>query len=100
MKIYNEFKQAGFEVLGVAADSDKQRWLNAVKEDQLPWTNVCDLKGDNNKAALIYGISYYPCNFLIDKSGTIIAKDLRGEALRKKLEQLFTFYPRKQQNCL
>jgi peroxiredoxin len=87
-KIYNEYKNSGFEILGVASDSDKEFWIKSVKDDSLTWQNVCDLKGDRNKAALIYGISYYPSNFLIDRNGIIVAKDLRGEALRSKLLEI------------
>jgi len=85
---YNLFKDKGFTVLGVSADESKASWLKAVKEDKLPWENVSDLKGDKNKAALIYGISAYPTNYLIDEQGTIIAKNLRGDALREKLTAL------------
>ncbi|MEJ7681933.1 MAG: TlpA disulfide reductase family protein [Segetibacter sp.] len=88
VKIYNEFKNAGFEILGVAADDNKELWINAIQKDSLNWPNVTDLKGDKNKAVLVYGISYYPANFLIDRNGFIIAKDLRGEALRNKLRQI------------
>lgn len=88
IKIYNDYKEKGFDVLGVAADADKKQWLDAVKEDALPWQNVTDLKGDKNKAALMYGIDRYPYNYLIDKNGTIIAKDLRGDALRDKLKEV------------
>lgn len=89
VKTYNQFKDKGFAILGVSADDNKENWLAAVKDDQLNWENVSDLKGDRNKAALIYGISAYPTNYLIDEKGTIIAKNLRGEALKKKLEELF-----------
>lgn len=88
VKIYNEFKSAGFDILGVAADENKDDWLEAVQKDSLVWQNVTDLKGDKNKAALIYGISYYPANFLIDRQGIIIAKDLRGDALKSKLQEI------------
>lgn len=87
VKIYNEFKNAGFDILGVAADYKKETWIEAVRKDSLTWQNVCDLKGDKNKAALIYGVSYYPTNFLIDKNGLIIARDLRGEDLRNMLRK-------------
>lgn len=87
--IYNEFREKGFEILGVAADEKKEYWLSAIKEDSLPWKNVSDLKGDQNRAALIYGISYYPASYLIDKSGIVIARDLKGEALRTRLNELF-----------
>lgn len=88
VKTYSDFKDKGFEIFGVAAESSKDDWLKAVKQDGLHWPNVSDLKGDNNKAALIYGVSYYPCNYLIDRSGKLIAKDLRGDELVKKLRSL------------
>jgi len=82
VKIYSEFKVKGFEILGVGAETDRRKWIEAINKDGLTWINVTDLKGDNNKAAMIYGISGYPTNFLIDKNGTIIAKDVYGEKLR------------------
>lgn len=88
VKLYNEFKGKGFEILGVGAETDKDAWLNAIETDKLQWTNVTDFKGDKNEAALIYGVSYYPANFLIDKTGTIIATDLQGDKLRDKLNEL------------
>jgi peroxiredoxin len=88
VKVYNEFKGRGFEVLGVASETDKNNWLKAIEQDKLTWTNVSDLNGDKNEAAIIYGISYYPTNFLIDKSGVIIARDLNIKQLRNKLSEL------------
>jgi peroxiredoxin len=88
VKIYNEFKNNGFDILGVASDDTKEAWTAAVQKDSLTWHNVSDLKGDRNKAALIYGVSYYPTNYLIDRNGIIIAKDLRGDALRNKLIEI------------
>ncbi|MCY1524609.1 Thiol-disulfide oxidoreductase ResA [compost metagenome] len=88
VKTYNLFKDKGFNILGVAADDNKAQWLKAIKDDQLPWENVSDLKGDKNVAALIYGINAYPTNFLINEEGVIIAKNLRGDALSKKLVEL------------
>jgi len=88
VKTHATYKNKGFEILGVAADNNKEQWLKAIKEDKLPWENVCDLKGDKNVAALIYGINAYPTNFLIDEKGIIIAKNLRGENLAKKLAEL------------
>ena len=74
----------------VAAETDKSAWLQAIEKDKLTWTNVTDLKGDKNEASLIYGVSGYPTNFLIDKSGVIIAKDLTIKELRKRLLLLLT----------
>lgn len=88
VKIYDEFKDRGFEILGVGAEKNREPWIKAIKVDKLSWTNVTDLKGDKNKAALIYGVSYYPTNFLIDKTGTIISRDLTGNALRERLSKI------------
>lgn len=88
LKIYNDFKNEGFDILGVAADDKKEAWTEAVRKDSLTWQNVCDLKGDRNKAALTYGVSFYPSNFLIDREGIIIGRDLRGESLRNKLLEI------------
>jgi peroxiredoxin len=89
VKVYNEFKNKGFDILGVSIETNKQNWLEAIRHDNITWECVSDLKGDQNKAALIYSISYYPSDFLIDPDGIIIAKDLRGEALRAKLAEIF-----------
>lgn len=88
VKTYSKFKDKGFAVLGVSLDDDKTQWLKAVKDDNLAWENVSELKGFRNKAALIYGIYFIPNNFLIDQSGSIIATNLRGEELDQKLQQL------------
>lgn len=88
VKIYDEYKDKGFEIVGVAADNNKQAWLRAIEVDKLTWTNVSDLQGDNNEVSLIYGISYYPTNFLIDRNGVIVAKDVKGQELEKLIEDL------------
>lgn len=88
IEIYKEFNGKGFEILGVAADTK----MESVKklEDRLgiPWTNVSDLKGNQNKSVIIYGVTYFPTNFLIDKNGVIIARDLTGDELKNKLKEL------------
>lgn len=88
VKTYQLYKNKGFAILGVSLDDNKHNWLTAIQNDGLPWENVSDLNGDKNRAALIYGISGIPDNFLIDGKGTIIARGLRGQALQKKLEEL------------
>jgi thiol-disulfide isomerase/thioredoxin len=88
VKIYQEFKDKGFDILGVAAEMVKKEWIDAVQQDGLPWQNVTDFRLDKNKASLIYGVSSYPTNFLIDKNGTIVAKDITGDKLREKLREL------------
>lgn len=88
VKTYSEFKDKGFDILGVSIETTRDAWLAAIQQDNIVWKSVSDLKGDGNKAALIYGIHYYPANFLIDPKGIIIAKDLTGDALRNKLAEI------------
>lgn len=88
VKTYREFKDKGFDILGVSCETTIKWWLDAVHQDNITWVNVSDLKGRYNKAALIYGIDGYPSNFLIAPNGTIIGKDLRGDALRDKLAEI------------
>jgi peroxiredoxin len=88
VKTYNDFKDKGFAVLGVSLDENKTQWLKAINDDKLSWENVSDLRGDKNKAALMYSINAIPNNFLIDANGTIIAKNLRGKELDEKLKAL------------
>ncbi|WP_421796850.1 redoxin domain-containing protein [Haliscomenobacter sp.] len=86
--IYQEFHEKGFEVLGVSLDTRKEHLQEAVIKDKLPWVNVSDYNGDKNRAALIYGVTGIPDNFLIDKNGNIVARGLRGEKLKEKLKEL------------
>ncbi|WP_228099066.1 TlpA disulfide reductase family protein [Pedobacter sp. MC2016-24] len=85
LKAYNQLKDKNFEVVGVSLDETKAAWLNAVKQDGMPWIQVSDLKGFKSDLAVKYGISAIPQNFLINPEGVIIAKDLRGEDVNQKL---------------
>ena len=90
VKSYQQYKGKGFEILGVSIDreSEKADWIDAIKKDGLKWANVSEFNGDRNTAALIYGISGIPDNFLINKQGIIVARNLRGQDLRDKLAKL------------
>jgi len=85
VKAYNAFKSKGFTILGVSLDQDKAKWIDAIKKDGLTWTHVSDLKFWNNAVAQQFGIQSIPANFLIDRNGVIIAKDLRGADLERFL---------------
>lgn len=85
---YNKFKDKGFTVFGVSLDKDKDRWMGAIKDDGLAWPQVSDLKHWESVPARDYGVQSIPTNFLLDKEGRIIAKDLRGAALEAKLEEV------------
>jgi peroxiredoxin len=85
---YNEFKDKGFDILGVSFDKDKASWEKAVQDDKLTWNHVSDLQYWSNAAGKLYGIMSIPANVLLDKDGKIIARDLRGEDLRNKLAEV------------
>ncbi len=85
---YNKFKDKGFDILGVSLDRDKAAWIKAIADDQLTWHHVSDLKYWQNEAAVKYGVQSVPFALLLDREGKIIAKNLRGEELDKKLTEL------------
>lgn len=91
VKAFNKFHNKGFEVLGVSLDmaGAKDKWLKAIKDDGLTWTQVSDLKFWNSVVVNLYGIEGIPLNFLIDPQGKIVARSLRGEALEQKLTEIF-----------
>jgi peroxiredoxin len=88
VKVFNEYKDKNFTIIGVSLDSVKENWLEAIKKDGLTWTHVSDLKGWKNVVAEQYHVVGVPQNYLLDKEGKIIAKDLHGKALTKKLAEL------------
>lgn len=87
---YNKYKDKNFTILGVSLDrpGEKAAWEKAIADDKLTWTHVSDLKYWDNEVAVSWGVRSIPANFLIDPSGKIIGKGLRGEALNAKLESL------------
>jgi peroxiredoxin len=91
VKAYNKYHDKGLEILGVSLDKEngKEAWLTAIQKDGLIWKHVSDLKGWKNEVAVLYGINSVPANMLLDKTGKIIGKNLRGEDLDKKLEEIF-----------
>ena len=85
---YNKFKDKNFTILGVSLDGDKDKWVEAIKKDGLAWNHVSDLKRWESVAARDYKVESIPANFLIDKEGNIIARDLRGQELEAKLAEV------------
>jgi peroxiredoxin len=88
LKAYSRFRDKGFDVVSISLDEKKEKWLAAIQADNLAWTQVSDLKGWKNAVAEKYGIKAIPQNVLIDPNGNIIAKNLRGDALERKLEEV------------
>ena len=89
VKMYEKYAAKGFEILGVSLDRDKARWEKAIADDGLNWLHVSDLKHWRSEYASLYGVRSIPDTILLDAEGKIIARNLRGKALEKRLEQLF-----------
>src|SRR6478736_5465832 len=88
VRAYHKFKGKGFEVFGVSLDRTKEDWVQAIQQDGLTWTHVSDLKYFDSKAAHDYNINAIPFSILVDPNGVIIAKNLRGAQLDKKLSEV------------
>ncbi len=88
VKMYQKYKDKGFEILGVSLDQRRESWVRAISSDQLNWSHVSDLKEWQNEAAQLYAVTTIPHTVLLDTNGVIIAKNLRGEELAKKIEEL------------
>ena len=87
-QLYEKCHDSGFEVYQVAVETSKPMWINTVQEQSLPWISVCDLRGEASPALTIYNVRKLPANYLIDRKGDIVAKDLYGTSLEQQLEKL------------
>ena len=85
---FDKYSKKGFGIVGISLDNDENAWKKSIKDMNMTWTHMSDLKGVDCKAALLYGIQSIPYTLLIDQEGTIIARNIRGEAFEKKLEEL------------
>lgn len=87
LDLYDQYSSKGFEIYQVSVDTDKTAWATSVKEQQLPWISVCDGLGGASVAITTYNVREVPTNYLIDRSGTIVAKNLIGKELEAKVKQ-------------
>ena len=86
---YEKYKSKNFTIFSVSLDTNKDKWVNAIKKDQLYWPNhVSELKGWESSVCLAYGVQAIPQNFLLDTEGKVIASNLRGEELENKLAEI------------
>lgn len=90
VKAFNQYKEQGFTILGISLDQPggKDKWLKAIHDDHLTWTQVSDLKSWKNDVAQLYAIQSIPQNFLVGPNGKIVAKNIRGEDLQNKLKEV------------
>lgn len=88
VRLYQQYKEKNFEIYGVSLDKDRNAWIKAIKDDNLTWVHGSDLKYWSSDVAVQYGVNGIPATYLLDQEGRVIAKNLRGAALEKKLEEL------------
>ena len=92
VKAYRAYKDKGFNILGVSMDvaSTRKAWPKAIRDDGLSWTQVCDFTGLlKSEVARSYQVEAIPQNFIVGPDGKIVARDLHGAALEKKLAEVF-----------
>lgn len=88
VEVYNDYHDKGLNVLGVSIDEEKGEWEEAIKGFGMEWDNISNLSKWEDPIVGLYNVRSVPYNFLVDKEGNIVAKDLQGEDLRKKMEEL------------
>ena len=86
--IYKELHSKGLNIIGVSLDKDKSKWKEAIAKDKLTWNQVSNLKFWDEPIAAQYKVESIPATFILDASGNVVAKDLRGDALRAKIIEL------------
>ena len=86
--LYKEYQPKGLEIFGVSLDNNKEAWVKAIADDGLIWKHGSDLKGWQSEPAKLYSITGIPATLLLDENNKIIAKNLRGEALKQKVAEL------------
>ena len=85
---YKKYKNKGFDIVGISLDSKAEAWAKGVKDLNITWTQLSDLQGWKNAGAQLYGVNSIPHTVLVDKDGTIIAKNLHGEEIDAKLQEI------------
>ncbi|MBA0883774.1 TlpA family protein disulfide reductase [Flavobacterium sp. BBQ-18] len=86
--IYKEFHSKGLNIIGVSLDEDANKWKEAIAKDKLTWNQVSNLKGWQEPIAAQYKVEAIPATFILDASGKVVARDLRGAELRAKIIEL------------
>ncbi|MDP2161697.1 MAG: TlpA disulfide reductase family protein, partial [Flavobacterium sp.] len=88
--LYNDFKDKGLQIIGVSLDQENaaEAWKQAIAVDKLTWVHLSNLKHWKDPIAQLYNVESIPAIFILDQNGTIVAKDLRGDALRAKIAEL------------
>jgi len=86
--VYKLYKNKNFEIVGVSLDSKAEPWKDAIQKNNMTWPQMSDLQQWQSQAREIYNFNSIPHTILLDPDGVIIAKDLRGQKLLEKLQEL------------
>jgi len=92
-KLYSAYPHEKLAILGISLDSDKPSWINSIQKNELNWYQLSDLHGNNNKAALLFGIEFIPQKFLIDPNGIILLTNSSTDQIREELDKLIHTNP-------
>ncbi len=89
LELYKKYKKNKYVgMLGISFDVNKEQWKDAIKKDTLDWEQVCDFGGLNSETAKQYSVQQISANILLSADGKILAKNLHGEELKKKIEEV------------
>ena len=86
--LYKELHSKGLNIIGVSLDKDKAKWKEAIAKDNLTWNQVSNLKFWDEPIAAQYKVEAIPATFILDASGKVVARDLRGAELKAKVLEL------------
>ncbi len=86
--LYSKYKEKGFNIIGISGDDNKSNWIKAINADSIPWLNISDLRGSNNRAFMTYGIQAIPRLILLDGNGTILSNTIGVNILEVELEKI------------
>ena len=89
VEVYKKYHAKGFEIVGLSFDRQKEAWVQAIKDWEMPWIHLSDLKQWQTVASDTYAVKAIPDNILVDPEGTIVARGLRGDDLKAKLAEIF-----------
>lgn len=92
VRVYNKYHDQGFNVIGISLDREDQRdrWLQAIEDDNLDWPQISHLQFWQEPIAQLYGIRAIPAAFILDENGVIVARDVRGPELERKVQELLS----------
>ena len=88
VRLDEKYKKNGLEIYSVSFDTSKLLWEDAMLKDNINWISVCDLQGEYSVAARLYNVSHLPSNYILDRDGALIGKDLFGTRLDNKIAEL------------